>query len=1274
LFADGQNMAHGRWYPTVTTLGDGRVMTFSGLTETGSTNTAVEIYTPGSGWSQEYAAGWTPPLYPRMHVLPDGTVFYSGSGTGSRIFNPSTKAWSGVVASTNYPNTRTYGTSVLLPLTPANGYKPRVIIMGGGNPATATTETIDLSTSPPHWQYGPSMSQPRIEMDATILPNGKVLAVGGSTNDEDTTTASLNADLYDSNTNSFSSAGQNAFPRLYHSGSLLLPDATVLVVGGNPSRGSYEAHMEVYSPAYLFNADGSRAVRPTISGVSSSALSYSEPFQVQTPDAANITSVVLMRPGAPTHSFDMDQRLVGLSFTTGAGVLNVTAPPNGNIAPPGYYMLFVLNSAGVPSLATFLHLSTTPSAPTNLAATAASASQINLTWTASTGNVTSYLIERCLGAGCTNFAQIGTSTSASYSDTPLAASTTYSYRVRATDGTNLSGYSNIASAATLASGTAPAITSANGATFIIGTAGSFTVTATGTPTPTLTEAGALPGGVTFINNGNGTATLSGTPGAGTAGTYSLTITASNGVGTAANQAFTLTVNAGGGFAYVTGSVTGAFSFNGGTTLSVALHQNPGTGHALICATTWQSSTATASMSDPNNGTWMAVGAATTGTGSLGGFRGQMFYVPSAVAASTTVTLTVSVAVVFRSFECAEYSYTGTIALDGTPRYSTAPASGGTATINGLTTSKPGDLLVASCLAVDTTCSVGSGYSGRDDANSYDAASNTFGSSFLNRTGQMIQDRVGVAAGAQSATFGTGNNDNVILGLLALTSNASPSPTITSASSATFTVGAAGSFTVTATGTPTPTLTETGALPSGVTFVNNGNGTATLSGTPASGTAGTYSLTITASNGVGTPASQTFTLSINQTPAITSANSATFTVGTAASFTATATGTPTPSFTETGALPGGVTFVNNGNGTGTLSGTPALGTGGTYSLTITAGNGVGSPVNQSFTLTVNQAPAITSAGSTTFTVGAPGSFTVTTTGSPAPSLTETGALPSGVTFVNNGNGTATFSGTPATATAGSYSLTITASNGVGTAANQTFTLTVNSGGGGAGNFAYVNGSVTGAVSQNSSSGTTLSVVLHQNPGAGHLELCGATWQSPTATASMSDPNNGTWTPIGAPTTGTGSLAPFRGQMFYVRSTLSASTTVTLTLSAAVAFRAFECAEYSYTGIVSLDGTPQYSTTPASGSIATVSGLTTSNSSDLVFAACLGVDTTCTAGSGFTGRNDTNAYDAASNTFGANFFNSTGQLMEDRVGVPPGSQTATFGTGTATDNVILGLAAF
>jgi galactose oxidase-like protein/PKD domain-containing protein len=359
LFTNVQNMAHGRWYPTVTTLGDGRVMTFSGLSETGGTNTAVEIYTVGSGWSPEYLAGWTPPLYPRMHLSTDGRVFFAGPGSGprSRFFSPSTNTWSPELASTNYTGTRSYGTSVLLPLTPANGYRPRVMILGGGSPATATTEIIDLSAPTPAWQYGPSMSQPRIQMSATILPNGKVLALGGSVNNEDANTKSLNADLYNPATNTFSPASTNAYARLYHSATLLLPDATVLLVGGNPQRGNYEKRFENYSPAYLFNSDGTPAIRPTITGVPPGTVGYGATFQVQTPDAPRIASVVLVRPGAATHAFDMEQRLVGVSYTVGSGVLNVTAPPNGNIAPPGYYMLFVLDSAGVPSVARFVRLS-----------------------------------------------------------------------------------------------------------------------------------------------------------------------------------------------------------------------------------------------------------------------------------------------------------------------------------------------------------------------------------------------------------------------------------------------------------------------------------------------------------------------------------------------------------------------------------------------------------------------------------------------------------------------------------------------------------------------------------------------------------------------------------------------------------------------------------------------------------------------------------------------------------------------------------------------------
>jgi hypothetical protein len=179
------------------------------------------------------------------------------------------------------------------------------------------------------------------------------------------------------------------------------------------------------------------------------------------------------------------------------------------------------------------------------------------------------------------------------------------------------------------------------------------------------------------------------------------------------------------------------------------------------------------------------------------------------------------------------------------------------------------------------------------------------------------------------------------------------------------------------------------------------------------------------------------------PPINSGAAATFTVGTAGSFTVQSFGAPTPTLSETGNLPAGVTFTDNGDGTASLSGTPNAGTGGTYTFTVTADDGLGDVTTQSFTLTVLEAPSITSASATNFTVGAAGTFTVTTGNCfPAPaSLSETGTLPSGVTFTDNGDGTATLTGTPATGSDGSYPITITAHNGVGTDFQQSFTFTV-----------------------------------------------------------------------------------------------------------------------------------------------------------------------------------------------------------------------------------------
>ena len=266
---------------------------------------------------------------------------------------------------------------------------------------------------------------------------------------------------------------------------------------------------------------------------------------------------------------------------------------------------------------------------------------------------------------------------------------------------------------------------------------------------------------------------------------------------------------------------------------------------------------------------------------------------------------------------------------------------------------------------------------------------------------------------------------------------------TSATATSFTTGAASTFSITTVGGGSvPALTVTGSLPSGVTFTDNGDRTATLAGTPGASAGGTYNLTFSADNGTTPAVTQDFTLTVNQAPAITSAASTTFNVGAAGTFTVTTTGFPTPTISSTVGLPSGVTLTDNGDGTATLAGTPAAGTAGTYPITITAMNGTGAVAVQSFTFTVHQSIAFTSAISTTFQAGTAGTFSITAVASPAVNaIVLGGTLPAGVTFVDHGNGTATVSGTPAAGTGGSFALTFTATNGVHTPVVQSFTLDV-----------------------------------------------------------------------------------------------------------------------------------------------------------------------------------------------------------------------------------------
>ena len=231
--------------------------------------------------------------------------------------------------------------------------------------------------------------------------------------------------------------------------------------------------------------------------------------------------------------------------------------------------------------------------------------------------------------------------------------------------------------------------------------------------------------------------------------------------------------------------------------------------------------------------------------------------------------------------------------------------------------------------------------------------------------------LGSTSGAPVGTVGVDARSDVFIVEIPFGSTA---PTITSGNAATFAQGAFGSFTVDTTGTPTPSIAESGSLPGGVSFLDNGNGTATLSGTPAA--SGAFPLTITASNGVSPDATQPFTLTVTPTvvqvaPAITSANSTTFKQGIANAFNVTTTGTPTPSIVQSfgGSFPSGVGFVDNGDGTGTLAGTPTAA--GTFNMTFTASNGIPPNAVQPFALAVNPvAPNGTVIGKFVYPTGAP----------------------------------------------------------------------------------------------------------------------------------------------------------------------------------------------------------------------------------------------------------------------------------------------------------------
>ena len=403
------SMNFGRWYPSLVTLPDGKVFVASGVTkllkplyldrpaDSGTNVTETETYDPATGkWTANGAAAkHSLPLFPRLHLLPDGKVFYDGGGQVfspageaydeatwnlDAVYDPAHKSWTDVGIpgiGTAAPGFRGSTFSVMLPLAPP--YTSASFLSAGGvlfptpgsyfaNPfsnitTVDTTKGDSLST-----KATGDLNHPRWYSSAVQLPDGTVAAFSGADRDEvvspGTEIPVQQAEIFDPATGKWTAAAMQNHPRTYHNTAVLLPDGRVLVGGHAPIPTLYTKNLdlpgpfspnhrdpsfEIFSPPYLF-----RGPRPTITAAPNS-IGWGHTITIATPDAARIDHAVLARNTSLTHLVDGDQRSVILPVVSRTpGTVTLAEPPNSSIAPAGPYLLFLDGSSAkglVPSVA-----------------------------------------------------------------------------------------------------------------------------------------------------------------------------------------------------------------------------------------------------------------------------------------------------------------------------------------------------------------------------------------------------------------------------------------------------------------------------------------------------------------------------------------------------------------------------------------------------------------------------------------------------------------------------------------------------------------------------------------------------------------------------------------------------------------------------------------------------------------------------------------------------------------------------------------------------------
>jgi len=342
-WSSGARMARGRWYPTALTLPNGEALALAGTDLSGANVQVPEVWT-GAGWRALTGAKKGLPYYPRSFVAPNGRVFVAGERPTTYYLSTSgTGSWS-TVGDRLFSN-RSYGAAAM--------YLPGKILYAGGGRTTRTAEIIDLNQSAPVWRWTGSMQFARRNLNATLLPTGEVLVTGGTagTENNDESKAVFAAEVWNPTSGVWTQLASGSVVRGYHSTAVLLPDGRVLVAGnGDSERASDQRSAELYSPPYLFKGD-----RPVI-GSSPGTAGYGKTFFLETAEPSSVSKVSLIRLGSTTHANNMNQRYSRLSFTVTSDGLNVKVPANRNLTPPGHYLLFLVNGAGVPSTGNVIRL------------------------------------------------------------------------------------------------------------------------------------------------------------------------------------------------------------------------------------------------------------------------------------------------------------------------------------------------------------------------------------------------------------------------------------------------------------------------------------------------------------------------------------------------------------------------------------------------------------------------------------------------------------------------------------------------------------------------------------------------------------------------------------------------------------------------------------------------------------------------------------------------------------------------------------------------------